>query len=136
MADWIASKFIGDMITRGGHAGTQVLQRCQGFSLRGEQARVFGDADHGEDLGEMWGETEGVDFLAGVGRFHEELDDERDAAGVDVIDLGEIEEDQFDSGFGQRLICAQYGLLGGAGDIPLKAEDAYRVPGRGSELVN
>jgi len=63
------------------------LERRERFGLRGEQACVLGDADHGEDLGEVGGEAEGVNLLAGVIGFHEELDDEGDAARVDVVDL-------------------------------------------------
>jgi len=42
------------------------LQRRESIGLGGEEAGVLGDAYHGEDLGEVRRESEGVDFLAGV----------------------------------------------------------------------
>jgi len=67
--------------------GHPVLQRSQRLSLRGEESRVLGNAHHGEDLGEVGGKAEGINFLPGVVGFHQELDNERDSARVDVIHL-------------------------------------------------
>ena len=57
-----------------------VLERRQRFCLGCEEAGVLGDADHGEDFGEMGGEAVGIDLLAGVRGFNEQLDHQRDAA--------------------------------------------------------
>lgn len=87
------------------------LESGEGLGLGGEEVGVFGDADHGEDFDEVGGEAEGGDFLGGVGGFNEELDDEGDAAGVDVVDLGEVEEDELDVVFGQGLVGAEDGVF-------------------------
>ena len=76
-----------------------------------EQTSVLGDADHSEDLDEVRRKAEGTNLLASVGRFNEQLDDESDSTGIDVVDLGEIENDTADVVFGQGLIGAQNGFL-------------------------
>jgi hypothetical protein len=64
------------------------------------------------------------------------LDHQRDAAGVDVIHLGKVQQNQLHVALGQRLVSAQDRIFRGAGDIALEAQDDDRMPGRGSELVN
>ncbi len=80
------------------------LQRRERLGLGGEQAGVLGDAHHGEDFGEVRREAEGVDLLAGVRRLNQHLDDERDAAGVDVVHFGEVQQDELGRLLGQRLV--------------------------------
>ena len=117
-------------------AHLDALQRRQRLGLAGEEAGVLGDAYHGEHLDEMRGEAVGVDLLAGVGGFDEQLDDQRDAARIDVVDLGEVQQDELVRGFGQRLVGAQNRVLRSAGYVSFKTKDGHRVSGWGGELVN
>ena len=117
-------------------AGVCCLDSGEGFGLCGEETRVLGDANHRKDFDEVRGKAEGRDLLAGVGSFNEQLNDEGDAARVDVIHLGEIEHDLLDVVLGEGLVCAEDRILRRAGNVPLEAEDGDRSSGRGSELVN
>jgi len=108
----------------------------EGFGLGGSEGCIFGDADHGEDFDEVRREANGEDLLAGSFGFNEELDDEGDAAGVDVVDLGEIEQDELDAVLGQGLVGAQDCYLGRAGNVSLEAESGNRLAGRRGELVD
>ena len=67
---------------------------------------------------------------------NEQLDDQSDAAGVDVINFREVQQDELGRVLGQRFVGAEDGIFRGAGDIALKTEDGYRIAGGGLELVN
>jgi len=112
------------------------LQRRHRLGLAGEKAGVLGDADHGEDFGEVRRQAERIDLLRGVCGLDQHLDHERDAARIDVIHFCKIQQNQLGRIFGQRLVGSQHRVLRGAGDIARKTQDADRVPGRGSNLVN
>jgi len=111
------------------------LQRGESVVLGWEEAGVLGDAYHGKYLGEVRGEAESIDLLAGVRSFDEHLYDEGNAARVDVINLGEVEQDELGCFLGQRLVAAEHRIFGGAGDVALEAEGGHIVPGWGSQLV-
>ncbi len=111
-------------------------ERGEGRLLVWEEVSVLSDADHGEDLLEVSREAEGVDFLARVGSFDHDLDDEGDAAGVDVVDFGEVEEDDVDLVFGKGLVGADDGVAGGAGDVAFETDDGNRMAGGRGELVD
>ena len=66
-----------------------------GSGFIGKQFGVFCDADHGEDFLEVWRQAKSLDGLAFLARGVEKLDDECDAAGVEILDFGEIEQDAF-----------------------------------------
>ena len=68
------------VLLTGASAAHLELERGERLRLAGKQPGVFGDADHGEDFGEMGGEAVGIDLLAGVRGFNEQLDHQRDAA--------------------------------------------------------
>jgi len=54
--------------------------------------RVFRDPHHGEDLLKVGREAKGLNRLASLFRGDHHLYDEGDAAGVEIIDFGEVEE--------------------------------------------
>ena len=83
--------------------------------------RVFCDSHHGEDLLEVRGEAKGLDRLAAFVCRDHHLDHEGDAAGVEVFDLGEVEEDAFRA-FRQTLVGAEHRGLRGARDVPESEE--------------
>jgi len=93
---------------------------CGGFV--GVEAGVLGDADHGEDFGEVRGEAADGDGLIGFVRLHEDLDDERDAGGVEIFDAFEVEQDTFVGGLVERLVGADDGVLRQGGDVSGEAE--------------
>ena len=72
---------------------------------------------------------EGIDLLSGVRGFDQQLDHQRDAAGVDVIHLGKVQQNQLHIALGQHLVSAQDRIFRGAGDIALEAQDDDRMPG-------
>ena len=82
---------------------------------------VLGDADHGEDLLEVGAEAEGADLLSALAGGDHHLDDQRDAAGVQVFDLGKVQQDALD-GVGQAFVGAHDGRLRGAGDVAREAQ--------------
>lgn len=100
-----------------------------------KKMRVLRDADHGEDLLKMSRKAKSVDLLAGVGCLDHRLDDKRDAAGVDVINLRKIKQNDLDSLLGEALVSADHGVARGAGDVAFKANDGNRMAGRGCKLV-
>jgi len=59
------------------------------------QCGVLCDPDHGEDLLKMGREPEGLDLLALLACGAHHLNDERYAAGIEVLDLGKAEKDAF-----------------------------------------
>ena len=94
------------------------------------QRSVLRDADHREDLLKMRAEAERVNGLATFfGRDHQ-LDDERDAAGVQVFDFRKIEQDALDA-VGQAFVRSDDGRLGGAGDVARKPHDGDRFAAGG-----
>ena len=95
-----------------------------------EEFGVLGDAGNAENLCEVRREAEGANFLGVMVGLHQELNDQRDAAGIDVAHLGEIEKDQLGGFFGKALIAALEFLFGGGGDVAVKTEDEYRVSSR------
>jgi hypothetical protein len=105
-----------------------------GGGFVGVEGGVFGDAHHGEDFLEVGGEAEGLDLLAALAGGDHHLDDQGDAAGVQVLDFGEVEDDAFD-GLGEAFVGAEDGGLGGAGDVAYKAEDGDGGTGA-FELLN
>src|SRR5260370_30309032 len=86
-------------------------ERCYGRGLVGVERGVLGDADHGEDLGEVRGETADGDGLAGFAGLHEDLDDERDAGGVEVFHAFEVEQNMLVGGFIEGLVGSDDGVL-------------------------
>src|SRR6185312_5438547 len=87
----------------------------------GMKAGVFGNAYHGEDLLEVRCKAEGLDGLAVFAGGNHHLNDECDAARIEILHLRKIEEDAFGA-VRQTLISAQYRSLRRAGDVALKAE--------------
>jgi hypothetical protein len=75
MANTIAGLFIGS-----GSKLRSPLQSSHSLSLAREQPGVLGNPDHGEHLDEVRRKPVGVDLLAGVRGFDQQLDDQRDAA--------------------------------------------------------
>jgi hypothetical protein len=59
-----------------------------------KQPGVLGNAHHGEHLGEVRRKPEGIDLLARVRCFDQHLNHQRDAARVDVIHLGKVQQNQ------------------------------------------
>ena len=112
------------------------LEGRDGFGLGVEEVGVLGDAGYGEDLGEVRREAEGADLLRVMIGLHEELNDQGDAAGVDVADLGKIEKDQLGGLFGEALIAALELRFGCGGDVAVEAKDENGVSGGGTELIN
>ena len=113
-----------------------LLQRRHGLGLAREEPGVLGDPNHREHLDEVSRKAVGVDLLAGVRGFDEQLDDQRNPALIDVIHLGEVQQDELVRGFGQRLVDTKNRFLRGAGYVPFKTQDGHRVSGWGGELVN
>jgi hypothetical protein len=105
-----------------------------GCGFVGVERGVFGDAYHGEDFLEVGGEAEGLDLLAALAGGDHHLNDESDAARVQVLDLREVEDDALDV-VGETFVGAEDGGLGGAGDVPGETEDGDGDTGA-IELLN
>jgi hypothetical protein len=110
-------------------------ERCYGCGLVGVELGVLGNADHGEDFGEVGSETADGDGLAGFAGFHEDLDDERDAGGVEVFDAFEVDQDALVGGLVERLVGANDGVLGGRGDVSAEAEAGDLLASCAGELL-
>jgi hypothetical protein len=91
---------------------------CGGFVLI--QAGVFCDSHHGKDFLEVGREAEGGDSLAVFVGLHQHLNDERDAAGVDVVDFGEVEQDRL--GFTHGLEGTEQSIVRAGRDIATEAK--------------
>ena len=61
------------------------------------QRGVLGDPDHGEDFFEVWAEPEAIDLLTLLACRDHHLDHQRDAAGIQVLHLREIQQDTLDA---------------------------------------
>lgn len=93
-----------------------------GGGLVGVERRVLGEAEHGEHLVKMRREAEAEHLLRDLAASHEDLDDEGDAAGIQIGHLREVQEDGGDVCF-QGLVFSEDGVFREAGDITIKAHD-------------
>src|SRR5882757_6019078 len=85
--------------------------------------RVFGDAHHRENLLEVRRQAEGGNLLAVLVRLHQHLDHQRDAAGVDVIHLGKVQQHRLR--LADRLISAQQCIVRAGRDVTAEAKHVH-----------
>ena len=129
------SSHLPDFFPRSSNAKAGRLECGEGRCFVGEESGVLGDADHGEDLGEVGREAADGDGLIGFVRLHEHLDDERDAGGVEVFDTFEVEQDALMGGLVERLVGPDDGVLRERGDVSGEAEAGDLLAASARELL-